>query len=136
MKIVNSPPPNYAEILQHFSPPPGTVFCYGQTIYNPSKGEIPPDIEYHESIHMAQQAKYSTPDLWYIKYFLDPQFRLDQELEAYSAQYLWVKQHAGSKAARFCLEESAGALSRDYKLPLNPQQALSKIRNRAKSMVY
>ena len=44
MNIVNGRPPNFAKIAAAFELRrwPGAIFCYGDTIYNPSGAEITP----------------------------------------------------------------------------------------------
>ncbi len=121
-------PPNIELIRVALRPPEQAIFCYGDTIYNPSKRKLTPDIEYHESIHSKQQG--DTPDIWYAKYLTDNSFRLDQELEAYSKQREFIIDNGVSgKLLEWATNKMAEALSRDYKLDLNIAQAKSKIRN-------
>lgn len=67
------------------------IFSYGDTIYNPGKVEIPPDIMIHEMVHIGQQ-KGNREDaaLWWGKYMRDAEFRLSQEVEAYGKQYWYI----------------------------------------------
>ena len=90
MKILNTFPPNYDLIQIALDPEPHAIFCYGDTIYNPSGREITPDVEFHEEIHMRQQG--NDINGWYTQYLQDPQFRLEQELEAYGEQYKYAKE--------------------------------------------
>jgi hypothetical protein len=62
VRIVRGYPPNYAEIRERLSPSPRAVFAYGDVIYSPSGRAVGPYID-------------------------DPAFRLEQEVEAYRAQY-------------------------------------------------
>lgn len=62
----------------------GTIFSYYPNIH--SKYEMPPDVIAHEMVHMVQQEAI-TPQTWWHLYFRDEQFRLKQEVEAYSEQY-------------------------------------------------
>lgn len=91
MKISTQFPPNYD--LIRFAFPDcekyRATFCYGDTIYNPFAVNILPDVEHHESIHSKQQG--DRPDIWWNKYITDPQFRLEQEIEAYGEQYAFAK---------------------------------------------
>lgn len=111
MKVVEEYPPNYAVICAALgTPPEHAVFTYGDAIYNPSGRELLPDVIYHESIHAEQQG--NAPDLWYTKYLSDPDFRYEQELEAYGKQYQYaVDAGARGKMLDWLLEKMALALS-------------------------
>lgn len=90
MKILNERPPVYDEICSVIGTPPETaIYAYGDTIYNPSGATIPEDVIAHEEIHELQQG--GDPVDWWKKYLADPEFRLDQELEAYRHQYKFIK---------------------------------------------
>jgi len=133
MKIIKDKPPNYELIKLTLSPPEHAIYCYGNKIYNPSGKELTPDLEYHESIHSKQQG--NNPDLWYNKYLTDKDFRLEQELEAYGEQYLFIKEHiSNNKLRKWSLEKMAEALSNYYKLNIPYQIAESKIRNYGKNI--
>lgn len=149
MEIKNEYPPNYELIKLALNPPPHTVFCYGETIYNPSGREIPPDLEHHEAVHSRQQAGY--PDAWWAKYLTDADFRLSQELEAYGEQYLFAKELIEAQAEeaakqgkvlsagktrllKWALEGMASALSSEtYGTLITYGEAESKIRNYSKA---
>ena len=93
MKIIEDFPPNYAEITKTFDiDGKSIVFTYGDTIYNPRKAKIQPHLERHESIHWEQQQKYGGPEKWWERYLIDNKFRLEQEIEAYAAQYKFVQE--------------------------------------------
>lgn len=129
MKIFYVFPPNYEELKRYFPldlPDYIPLFPYGEILYNPHKKEIPPDVMYHEKIHGKQQ---NNPDLWWKRYMIDIQFRLDQETEAYAGQYQFIKKTMGSKAAKEGLEELSDNLSSPlYKLYITKHQAETKIR--------
>ena len=129
MEVVKGFPPNIIEIRKHLKPPKGAIFCYGSKVYNPSGGEIPPDIELHEHVHIKQQSAYTSPEVWWAKYLLDVRFRRLQELEAYSKQYRFVKDALGAKAAKECLDELSDNMSSpQYKLEITKHQAETMIR--------
>jgi hypothetical protein len=88
MKIVIDYPPNYDEIAKTFGirGQTGIVFTYGDNLYNPENGFIPDHLMTHEETHQIQQNKMGA-DKWWSQYLVDPEFRLQQELEAYQAQY-------------------------------------------------
>lgn len=109
MNIVKGLPPNIKKIREKFSPGPGTVFTYGDTIYS-ENGECPSWVVCHEEVHEIQQGE--DPEGWWKKWIRNPGFRLDQELEAYRWQYKWVcdRQRDRNKRAKF-LASIAGDLA-------------------------
>lgn len=130
MKIVNDYPPNITEIRQVLNPPPNAIFAYDHVIYNPSDEKIWPDLEEHEKVHFTQQDKLGSADLWWKRYLLDPDFRLDQELEAYNVQYLYIKSKMpNNKAVKALLTEMASQIATIYGIKLGLAEAESKIRN-------
>ncbi len=134
MKTVNTKPPNWNEIIVHLTPPPTAVFCYGDTIYNPSGALLFNDLVVHEEVHAEQQANSTNPGLWWTKYLNDRAFRLDQELEAYGAQFNYVRQRASNAIQKEALHEFAHTLSTMYNLGIAHSQAESLIRKRAKRL--
>lgn len=130
-------PPNIAEIKQHFDLEAHDrtfkpVFAYGDTIFNPHQIVIPPDVEYHEMVHLEQQKLFVSPDFWWLKYCLDSNFRQSQEVEAYAAQLVFIKKHI-PKAYREALDELASHLSSPmYRLNLTKYQAETLIRKKVK----
>lgn len=92
MKILTENPPVYEDIIKAgLKPTNYTIYAYGDTIYNPNKVMIPQDLIVHESVHMKQQ-NYNDNDakIWWERYLTDNLFRIEQEVEAYSAQYKYV----------------------------------------------
>ena len=133
MKIKETYPPNIQDIRRYFpidDPNFHIVFTYGDTIYNPKKLEIPDDVKFHEKVHSEQQQVFTDPSLWWIKYCNSPQFRLEQEVEAYALQYELIKQSYPHKARKEALFDLAQSLSSGlYGIKLSHQEAESKIRN-------
>jgi len=91
MKVVNDFPPNIQQIalefpIEAFRP----VFTYGDTLYNPTGGEISDDLMAHEEEHEKQQARIGI-DNWWNLYLKNRAFRLTQELEAYRTQTKLLK---------------------------------------------
>jgi hypothetical protein len=127
MKIATEYPPNYQEIIASGLKPRGTtIFCWGDTIFNPSGQEIPKDIIVHEEVHSKQQGQF--PQVWWTKYLYDKNFRLDQELEAYHTQLQWIKKEI-PKAYKEALNEFAEHLSSPiYNLSISHYQASTLIR--------
>jgi len=91
MKFSSEKPPNYEVILKTFKvKDTSVVFTYGDTIYGVPEGyNIPQHLYRHEFVHSKQQG--DNPAEWWFKYCTDSKFRLEQELEAYSVQYHFVK---------------------------------------------
>lgn len=90
MKIAIAKPPIYDEAKKLFDLKEDqvTLFTYGDTCYNPAGVNITKDLIAHEETHMRQQEYSETvAGLWWKRYFADPEFRMNQEIEAYHAQY-------------------------------------------------
>lgn len=98
-KLSTVPPPVYerARELWGVDFDKGVVFTFGDTIH--CKWPIPPDVLAHELVHVKQQTEQSK-DYWWFKYFTDAEFRLEQELEAYRAQYQWIVKHVKDRNIR------------------------------------
>lgn len=135
-QIIEEYPPNFSEIQAHFDlTNQKPVFAWGDKIYNPFKIEIPPDMLYHEYIHWQQQKHYTTPAIWWTKYIMDNEFRLEEEVEAYAHQYLFVKKHTPQYVYREMLEEAAENLSSPlYNLGITKNQAEAMIKRKAKTI--
>lgn len=131
MNIIKGFPLNYELIKLVLNPPPQAIFAWGNDLYNPSGGQIPEDILFHESIHKKQQ---EIPEIWWNRYLTDVQFRYEQELEAYAGQFNYIKQHYPQKAHGDALTDIAMNLKTLYSLDIDLQQAEIRIRNKAKEM--
>ncbi len=129
MKIVENNPPNIDLIQAVLKPTHDALYCYGDTIYNPGKRIVTKDLVAHEEVHSKQQGDHV--DAWYAKYLTDPQFRLEQEIEAYGAQWLYIKENVkDAKLRDWLLENMADALSSEsYGNLCTFGQAKSWIRN-------
>lgn len=135
MDIKNDFPPNYEEILKHFDvSSEDVVFTYGNVIYNPKHLTLSDHLVIHERVHAKQQKEMGV-EAWWEKYFYSPEFRLQQEIEAYGAQYRFVKDQEDYTAAtkKAFLTELAFDLSGSiYGNIINYQKAESAIRIAAK----
>lgn len=113
MKIIyHDYPPNFNAIakvlkVRHM---PGVIFTYGDTVYIPNGQPMPPHLEAHEAVHIKQQAK-AGPELWWDRYLTDTQFRLDQEVEAYQAQYQYLLDHYSRPERRMILKHIIKSLA-------------------------
>jgi acetyltransferase-like isoleucine patch superfamily enzyme len=129
MKVVIAPPPNYEEVLKHFDVEKDSViFTYGDTIYNPKDIKLADHVLVHEHVHTIQQGDH--PARWWDMYFNSPTFRLEQELEAYRAQWQFVNNgnYTRKQKDKF-LDDIAGLLSSHiYGNIINYQQAHAKVR--------
>lgn len=130
MKIARGLPPNYEEIRRHFPTDDKTFYTYGDTIYTLQK-EIPEDILEHEKVHQKQQGQ--APDWWWKRFLIDPQFRKEQEAEAYGVQLRWVRERTSDKVGKECLFDLACALSSPlYGLNISHHEAETLIRRNSK----
>jgi hypothetical protein len=84
-------PPNWSQIVAVMGEPDQS-FCitYAPFVYSLSGAELTPDLEVHEHVHLRQQGK--RPDVWWTRWLMDIRFRRDQELEAYRAQMIALRQ--------------------------------------------
>ncbi len=116
MKISISKPPCWDEANKLFRLEElnmGTIFCYGSTIYNPFNIEISDDLIVHEETHSKQQGGNDTgAKLWWRAFIDDVGFRLEQEVEAYHAQYKFLcRKKKDRNAQARMLNTLAGQLS-------------------------
>ena|ERR1035437_2462325 len=104
MIIKNTTPPAwiYDECIKQFNPPKGTVYSFATTIFNPDGVDIPDHLIVHESVHGEQhQHNEEVATVWWRRYLVDPQFRAEQEIEAYHEQYKYICSKIKDKNARF-----------------------------------
>jgi hypothetical protein len=111
MNIKQGFPPNIKAIKKAFPFDANTVFTYGDDLYiqDHEEKEVLPHLLVHEGVHTVQQG--TDPDAWWDKYIADPQFRLEQEIEAYRAQYSFLKSHIITKGHKKVLFKLASDLS-------------------------
>jgi hypothetical protein len=103
-------PPNITEILKRFKVTDHTVYAYGDILYNPTGLEIPQDLMVHEEVHQKQQNILGV-EQWWAMYLENKQFRLNQEVEAYRAQYEFLKTVFNRHSLRGALQQLAQNLS-------------------------
>jgi hypothetical protein len=134
MRIKIEHPPNYLEIIKHFDVEnnKSVVFTYGDTLYNPNNGIIQSHLIAHEGTHSKQQG--DNPAKWWDKYFVDKEFRLAQELEAYQNQYRFFCESYRDKNQRFqFLHKIAKDLSGEIYGRIIPySEAIKQIKNTPK----
>lgn len=115
MQVIHGRPPNWEELVAAFQIPEArVVITYGDTVYMPGGGSMYPDLKAHESVHVRQQNAFGVKQ-WWDRYIVDQQFRFEQELEAYRAQYEFKKteQRNREKVAKFLL-----AIAREMSSPM------------------
>lgn len=93
--VLYSTPPNYEEVKKAFGLSDATVmrgivFAYFPHIYKPNGKPLTDHVYVHEKVHLKQQERYGVEDWWY-DYLLHDGFRLEQEIEAYHAQYVFME---------------------------------------------
>ena len=82
--------------------PMHTVWTYGDTLYNPGGIFVTEDLLAHEQTHQAQQERIEGgKDAWWRQYLADPEFRLEQELQAYGMQYAYYCTQRKDRNQRF-----------------------------------
>lgn len=85
MKYSDQKPPNWDKLVELFGVSwKTTVVTYGETVH--ASQPISPDLEVHEGVHVRQQQEMGI-EAWWERYYVDAAFRLEQEIEAYRAQY-------------------------------------------------
>lgn len=105
------------------------AFPYDNKIYTDTT--VTPEIVVHEKVHFEQQKEYGL-DNWIEQYFENPQFRVNVEADAYSAQLKYMVDHAPREAKTFVANVVAGQMAKALSSPmygniLTYKEALSKI---------
>lgn len=88
MKIINTYPPNFTEIVKVLSSARkyGVIFAYGNKIYNPSRVKIDKHLLAHEEVHSERQINMGVEE-WWVQYLQDDEFRYNEELLAHRVEY-------------------------------------------------
>lgn len=121
MKVLNEKPPIWDKAKAAFDfNEKTTIFTFGDTIYNPAGINVTLDLHAHEQVHELQQAAHkgvvtSGPKNWWKRYLKDPEFRFQQELEAYRAQYAYIRKQIKDRNQ---LNEYLIHLARELKGPM------------------
>lgn len=132
-KISTDTPPVHEKALKKFGNAAnfdkGIVYTYGDTVYVKS-GKLRDDVEAHETVHVVQQTNYQGgAEAWWDRYMSDPDFCLDQELEAYRAQYKFVLKKYPKREHFEMLKFYAECLIRLYDLDISMYRAINLIKN-------
>lgn len=128
MKIVNTRPPMYDEIVAAFpgATDPGVIFCWGDTIHTQLGAEvvIPEELIAHEAVHCERQG--ADVAAWWRHYIADERFRLIEEFPAHVAElqtmcriyrHKWV-------SARAMTRHFAGIVAKKLAAPLYGEMLL------------
>jgi len=133
--IVKAYPPNIADIKKTFpvlENIKGVVYTYGSILFNPDDGGIDSALMAHETVHMIQQGTENDKiKEWWNKYLAEPEFRLDQELQAYQVQYrTYCNNHKDRNSQYKFLNRIASDLSSDqYGNIIAKSEAIKRIKN-------
>lgn len=129
IKIVKSLPPNIDVVRKTFTLSGKEIFAWGDTIYNPSGGQLTSALIAHEKVHFKQQE--GNPEDWWDKYLSDANFRLNQELEAHRVEYRTFcrENRDRNKQARYLFEISSRLASPMYGNMLTTKEAMKLIRS-------
>lgn len=129
MKIVKDHPPIYGLIVEAFpdAARPGVIFCWGDTIFNPSGNPVSPELRAHEAVHSKRQG--NDIEGWWRRYIADPEFRLAEELPAHRREYwTFCRRHGNRNQRGAFLDSAAGRLSGPlYGGVLSPEKAKAAI---------
>lgn len=91
MLISFEKPPMWDKVQEMFDIGGGTLFSYGDVVYNPGKVYIPEDLIVHEQTHLEQQElNRESAKVWWERYLSDAEFRVQQEVEAYGEQFKFL----------------------------------------------
>lgn len=75
------------------------VITYYPDIYTDNR--LSPDLEHHETVHLAQQSQYKGgPSAWWDRYLTDSQFVKEQESEAYRQQGRYIRKFMADRNQR------------------------------------
>lgn len=113
MREIHAYPPNFAAINAEFRVAGKPVFfCYGDTVFNPSKAVISPELMAHEETHSIRQG--DDPAGWWERYINDKAFRLEEETAAHITEYRYIMEYDSRRnSRRVALKRIAARLSSD-----------------------
>lgn len=131
-QISTDVPPVYKKALAKFGSAAnfdrGIVYTYGDIVHVKS-GVLRDDVEAHETVHVVQQTNYpGGAEAWWTRYMSDPDFCLEQELEAYRAQYQFVLRKYPKREHFEMLKFYAECLCRLYDLDIGVMKAMNLIK--------
>ena len=89
----------------------GVIFTYGDTVY--SKNPISEDLKIHEATHVRQQ-ELMGKDIWWERYFDDKEFRLSQEVDAYTNQWQYIKENCNRSDRKMLYKHIINSMVNGY----------------------
>lgn len=90
VKFSEEKPPVYDQCVELFGISwNNTVFAYGDTIHCKSIDKLTDHLIEHEMVHLKQQG--GNPQVWWERYFVEGNFRLEQEIQAYQREYRYLR---------------------------------------------
>lgn len=97
MNIVFAYPPIIDEIASVFPAcrRQPTLFCWGETLFNPGHITVDDSLMAHEIVHRDQCRDIGGPENWWAEYLTSADFRFAQELPAHRAEYRSVCERLG-----------------------------------------
>lgn len=98
----------------------GVIFTYGDTIY--SKFSLTEDLKVHEETHVKQQTDIGR-DIWWDRYFLEKDFRMSQEIEAYKNQIVYMKKHYNRHTRKATQKHIYLSMSKLYGFDITEKEA-------------
>lgn len=138
MKIAIAKPPCWDEankLFQLDKLKKGTVFTYGDVIYNPDNLPMSDHLIAHEEEHgRQQQHDEHVASLWWKRVIADPAFRIDQEARAYGVQYAFICKRVKDRNKRvtYLLEMARMLAGEMYGNCVSQQEAMRLIRLHSK----
>jgi len=88
------------------------IFTYGNTIY--CKNKVSQQKIAHETTHIKQQQEYGIKE-WWDRYFIDIDFRIEQEVKAYLNEISWIRENVRGMKNK---EEKIEKVTRDLCSPI------------------
>jgi hypothetical protein len=103
--VIREEPPIYPKLVEQFgvSFEDGTCITYGDGIHLHHSQKLSDHLLEHEKIHVIQQHQYGVK-AWWERYLSDPDFRKQQEGEAYRKQWQFIKSTRRDRNAAFRLK--------------------------------
>lgn len=131
VQIVHEWPPRREEIEGVFGAlPDGVVFAWGDKIMVPSGTRLQPWLIDHELVHLDQQEAFGGLEPWWDRYLIDPDWRLEQELEAHIEEYRSLCRYEKDRntQARYLNEIGGRLASKMYGNLISRGDAMRRIR--------
>lgn len=134
--VIVDRPPCFDSVCAAFNMMPKyAVFSYGDKVYSPDVENLPDHLIEHEKVHLRQQGHSEEgAALWWGKFLRDPQFRIDQEIEAYARQYQYFcsKVTDREKVAKFVWSLAQSMSGPLYDNCISHYEAMQRIKNHKK----